>query len=178
MPDRAKVTSLEAIEAFRAKLVLYRDRAGRVLDEAADEVIRTRGWLETDRLTYWQGEIRRLTRALEQRQQELFSAQLSDLRDSPRAEQAAVQKARRALEEAENHLRAVRQWTRQFDQRIDPLARQVEKLRSHLGNDLGVALAYLAEVTKTLSDYAELSPSGGAIPPAVAREQDQAGGLP
>ena len=62
MPDRAKVTSLEAIEAFRAKLVIYRDRASRVLDEVADEVTRTRGWLEIDRQTHWQGQIRRLTR--------------------------------------------------------------------------------------------------------------------
>ena len=29
MPDRAKVTSLEAIDNFRAKLVIYRDKAGR-----------------------------------------------------------------------------------------------------------------------------------------------------
>jgi two-component system NtrC family sensor kinase len=33
MPDRAHVASLEAIENFRAKLIIYRDKAGRVLDE-------------------------------------------------------------------------------------------------------------------------------------------------
>ena len=32
MPERAKVTSLEAIEDFRAKLIIYRAKAGRVLD--------------------------------------------------------------------------------------------------------------------------------------------------
>lgn len=171
MPDRAKVTSLEAIEAFRTKLVLYRDRAGRVLDEVTEEVTRTRVWLEHDRQTHWQSQIRRLTRELEQRQQELFTAQLSDLRDAPRAEQAAVQKVRRALQEAEERLRVVRQWIRQFDQRVEPLARQVDKLRNHLGNDLGVALAYLTEVTKTLSDYAELSPTITAAPPATRQEE-------
>ena len=35
MPERAKVTSLEAIEAFRARLIVYRERAGRVLDGAS-----------------------------------------------------------------------------------------------------------------------------------------------
>ncbi len=171
MPDRAKVTSLEAIEAFRAKLVIYRDRASRVLDEVADEVTRTRGWLEIDRQTHWQGQIRRLTRELEQRQQELFTAQLSDLRDAPRAEQAAVQKVRRALEVAEEHQRTVRQWVRQYDQHVEPLARHVDKLRHHLGNDLGAAMAYLSEVIKTLSAYAELSPTAGAPPPPPSPQE-------
>src|SRR3990172_2701880 len=112
MPDRAKVTSLEALEAFRARLVIYRARAGRVLDEVSEDVIRTHGWLQTDRQTFWQNQIRRLTRELEQRQQELFSARLSELRDGPRLKQAAVQKAQRALQEAEERLRVVRQWNR------------------------------------------------------------------
>jgi chromosome segregation ATPase len=167
MPDRAKVTSLEAIEAFRAKLVLYRDRAGRVLDEVTEDVVRTRVWLQTDRQAFWQGQIRRLARELEQRQQELFSAQLSDLRDAPRLEQAAVQKAQRALQEAEERLRVVRQWNRQFDQRVDPLARQVEKLRHHLGHDVSLALAWLSDVISTLSAYAELSPTPSSAPPAA-----------
>ena len=77
MPERAKVTSLEVIEDFRAKLIIYRDKAGRVLDEVSDEVLRTRLWLEGDRQTHWQNQIRRLTRELEQRQQELFSAELN-----------------------------------------------------------------------------------------------------
>jgi len=172
MPDRAKVTSLEAIEGFRAKLVIYRDKAARVLDEVSEEVIRTRGWLENERQTHWQNQIRRLTRELEQRQQELFSAQLSDPLGG-RLERAALQKTRRALDDAESHQRVVRQWIRQYDQRVEPLARHVEKLRHHLGNDLGVALAYLVEVTKTLAAYAELSATGAAIPPSAAASESQ-----
>jgi len=52
MPERAKVTSLEAIEGFRARLIIYRDKAGRVLDEVSEEVSRTRGWLQGDRVTF------------------------------------------------------------------------------------------------------------------------------
>ena len=107
MPERAKVTSLEAIEDFRAKLIIYRDKAGRVLDEVSDEVTRTRLWLQSERPAHWQNQIRRCTRELEQRQQELFSAQLSGLRDSSYAQQAAVQKARRAIRDAEEKLQTV-----------------------------------------------------------------------
>jgi len=168
MPERAKVTSLEAIEDFRAKLIIYRAKAGRVLDEVSDAVMRTRLWLENDRLSHWQHEVRRRTHELEQRQQELFSAQLSGLLEASVVEQAAVQKARRGLQAAEERLRAVRQWHRQYDHRVEPLARHVEKLRHTLGHDLGLAVARLVEIARTLSVYTEMSPSGVATPPPAS----------
>jgi hypothetical protein len=162
MPDLAKVTSLEAIESFRAKLIVYRDKAARVLDEVGDEVTRTRLWLETDRPAHWQNQIRQRTRELEQAQQELFSAQLSGMREASYGQQAAVQKCRHAIRDAEEKLKLVKQWQRQFDQRVETSARQVEKLRHVLTHDLGMAVAWLNEMTKTLSAYAELSPTGTA----------------
>jgi len=181
MPDSAKVTSLEAIDEFRARLIVYRDKAARVLDEVSDEVTRARVWLEAERPVFWQGQIRRFTRELEQAQQELFSAQLSGLRDASYAQQANVQKARRAIAGAEEKLKQVKQWQRQFDQRVESPARQVEKLRHLLGHDLGLAVAWLNEMTKTLSAYAELSPTGTATakaPPPSADESAAAPGEP
>jgi hypothetical protein len=168
MPERAKVTSLEAIEDFRAKLIVYRDKAARVLDEVSDEVTRARLWLETDRPVYWQNQIKQKTRELEEAQQELFSAQLSGLRDASYAQQAAVQKCRRAIRDAEDRVKLVKQWQRQFDQRVESPARQVEKLRHTLSNDLGQAVFWLNEATKTLTDYAELSPGGSPAAPSPA----------
>ena len=171
MPERARVTSLEAIEDFRAKLIIYRERAGRVLDEVNDEVTRTRLGLQSERPAHWQNQIRRLTHELEQRQQELFSAQLSGLCDSSYAQQAAVQKNRRALRAAEEKLKTTRQWLRQYDQRVEPLGRQVEKLRHTLGHELGQAVAWLNEMTKTLGEYAELSPGPALAPPAPTADE-------
>jgi DNA repair exonuclease SbcCD ATPase subunit len=170
MPDRAKVTSLEAIESFRAKLIIYRDKAGRVLDEVSDEVTRTRLWLEQDRIAHWQNQIRTRHRELEQRQQELFTAQLSGLLQASQVQQAAVQKARQALRDAEARLQVVKQWIRQYDQRVEPLGRQVEKFRHTLGTDLGRAVAWMNELLKTLSDYVELSHQGAAKPVASTTE--------
>jgi hypothetical protein len=168
MPERAQVTSLEAIEAFRARLIIYREKAGRVLDEVAEEVLRTRVWLQTDRVTFWEGQIRRRQKELEMRQQELFSAQISGMRDASFVQQQAVQKSRRALREAEEKLTVVKQWNRQYDQRVEPLGKQVEKLRHNVAHDLGSAIAFLNEVTKTLAEYAEISPtSAAAKPPPV-----------
>ena len=170
MPERAQVTSLEVIEAFRARLIIYRDKAGRVLDEVSEDVIRTRVWLQSDRVTFWEGQIRKRQKELEMRQQELFSAQLSGMRDASFVQQQAVQRSRRAIGEAEEKLHVVKQWTRQYDQRVEPLGKQVEKLRHNLVHDLGHAIAFLGEVTKTLAEYTEMSPATSApkLPPETA----------
>ena len=176
MPDRAKITSLEALEDFRAKLIVYRDKAARVLDEVSEEVTRARLWLETDRPTHWQNQIKLRTRELERAQQELFSAQLSGLRDASYTQQAAVQKCRRAIRDAEDQVKLVKQWQRQFDQRVESPARQVEKLRHSLSTDLGQAVAWLNEATKTLTDYAELSLSGPSATNPAAEPPTETGG--
>jgi len=174
MPERAKVTSLEAIEAFRSRLIIYRDKAGRVLDEVAEEVLRTRVWLQSDRVTYWEGQIRRRQKEVEMRQQELFSAQISGMRDASFVQQQAVQKARRAMQQAEDKLRLVKQWTRQYDQRVEPVGKQVEKLRHNVSHDLGEAVAYLSEVIKILADYSEISAGESTPKPPPTTEPDDA----
>jgi len=169
MPDHAKVTSLEAIEAFRSRLIIYRDKAGRVLDEVAEEVLRTRVWLQSDRITFWEGQIRRKQKELEMRQQESFSAQISGMRDASFVQQQAVQKARRAVRDAEDKLRLIKTWNRQYDQRVEPLGKQVEKLRHNLTHDLAQGVAYLDQVIKTLAEYNEISVGGATSkPPAEA----------
>jgi len=174
MPERAKVTSLEAIEAFRSRLLVYRDKAGRVLDEVAEEVLRTRMWLQNDRITFWEGQIRRKHKELEMRQQELFSAQISGMRDASFVQQQAVQKARQGLREAEDKLRVVKVWNRQYDQRVEPVGKQVEKFRHNISHDLANALAYLEQVIKTLADYSEISVSSSpSKPPADTQSAEQ-----
>ena len=172
MPERARVTSLEAIETFRARLIVYREKAGRILDDVGDGVVRTRLWLQTNRIAHWKGEIRQRELELKQKQEELFSAQLSDLPEASYVRQAAVRKAQEAVRVAEERLQTVKQWNRQYDQRVEPLAHQVEKFRHDLSHDLGKALAWLNEVSKTLGEYAELSPT--AHPAASAPKENQA----
>ena len=169
MPDRAQVTSLEAIEAFRSRLIVYREKAGRVLDDVSGDVMRTRLWLQTDRTTFWESQIRRRNKDLDMRQQELFSAQLSGMRDASFVQQQAVQRARREVQAAHDKLHLIKQWSRQYDQRVEPHAKQVEKLRHNLVHDLGMAIAFLTEVTKTLAEYAEMTPGAtvNKLPPSA-----------
>ena len=45
MPGEANVKSIDAIERFRAALLVYAAKAKPLLDDANDEVARTRVWL-------------------------------------------------------------------------------------------------------------------------------------
>jgi len=172
MSSRAQVTSLEALEAFRASLIVYITRAQRVLDEVSDEVTRTRLWVQDDQREHWEREVRRRARIYEERQGELFSARLSPLHGAIQSEQLAAQKARRALDDATDRLNAVKRWGRQFENRVEPLAREVDRLRDFLSAHMGRAAQPLHETIRLLRDYAELAPPGSAAdqssaPPTV-----------
>jgi hypothetical protein len=157
MPERAHVTSVEALDTFRSSLIIYLTKARPTLEEVAGDVLRTRLWLENDQRTHWENEIRRRTKKLEAAEQALFGVRLSSLREATDAEQLAVQRARRALDEAEVKLRRVKQWSREFDSRIEVLVKQLDHLRNLLTIDLPKAAAFLAQTIKTLSEYAGIT---------------------
>jgi len=154
MAERAQVTSLEALEAFRANLLVYLAKARAALEEADDQRLRTRSWLENDQRSHWERECRRLRRELEEAQQELFSAKLSRLRAESAVQVMAVERIKRALHAAEEKREQVRRWNREFGNRVDPLAKQLEQLHTFLTTDLAKAAAYLGNVQRTLETYA------------------------
>jgi hypothetical protein len=171
MPERAHVTSVDALESFRANLIIYLSKARPTLEEVSAAVQRMRGWLEGEQRTYGENEFRRRRQALEEAQAALFSSRLSLMRDASAAEQMAVQRTKRALDEAEAKLRMLKQWDRVFDNREEPLVKQMEKLHTVLAHDMVQAVAFLAQAIRTLDAYAEVAPP--TVVPAAARPGDQ-----
>lgn len=167
MPGPAKVQSLEAIEQFRANLVVYRDKARAALEEADEEVRRLRQRLSVEWPGRWERERRLRQRLLEQREQEWFTARLSAFRDDSGARRQAVLRARRAVEEAEEKLRTIRRWHRQFEARVDPLHRRATRLRHWLSEEIEEAIQLLGRTIQTLAAYSERT-----APPAEGRASD------
>ena len=168
MADRAQVTSVEAVESFRADLIVFLTRARAVLEEASDDVMRTRLWVQNDQRRVWEGESRVRGRKLEEARSELFSAQLSQFNESTALHLMTVQRAERAAREAEAKLALLKKWDRELENRSDPLVRMVSQLHSFLTTDMGQAVAYLAQVVRALEAYADVpSPgsSAGLTPP-------------
>jgi hypothetical protein len=173
MAERAHVTSSEAIDQFRASLVVYLSKSKRLLEDACDEVYRLRTWLQNDQRIHWENHVRRRLKVLENAQQALFSAGMANLREPSAAEKAAVQRAKRALTEAEEKLKLVKQWGREFENRVEPLVRQLETLRTLFANDMIKGLAYLSLVTRALEAYAGVAApvASGAVEPLEEEEK-------
>lgn len=174
--QQARVTSTEALEAFRASLIVFLEKGRRSVDDVTDEVRRTRIWLQQDRRTYWEAEIKRRAKALNQAQQELMSVRITgDQQGAVVTRQAAVIKAQRAVAEGEARLRGVKKWIQNYDSVADPVIKRLENLRQLLDNDMPKAVAYLANAQRTLEAYADtLGPESASMPATVSTSEPQA----
>lgn len=165
MADQARISNLDALEAFRTALIIFIGKTRQALDSMQDAVKKARGWVQTEQPSYWASQIRLRQKRLDQAQQELMSARMSEFIDSPVVQQMAVRKARYALEEAQAKMECTKAWGRDYDRIVDPLARKLDSLRDFLDNDLAHATAHLVEIQKILSAYSESpTPSASSEP--------------
>jgi chromosome segregation ATPase len=153
--SEANVTNIEALERFRSSLVLFLERAGFVLDEVSEEVKRTRIWLQTEQSMKLGHEMKRRQRELEQLEQEMFTARLSDLAQKKTGMQMQINKKRREIRELEEKIRSVKAWLRNFDSVVETEARKAEKLRQQIDIDMARAVTFLTESVKQLRAYSD-----------------------
>jgi hypothetical protein len=171
MAERAQVTSVEAIEAFRARLILYLSKARPTVEEVSNDVLRAKLWVQNDQRQFWERELRARGKKLEEARNQLFSARLSPLQVASSVEHLAVQRAERAVDEAEAKLVVLKKWGRELENRSEPLLKQVDALHNFLTTEIPRAVAHLAQVVRTLETYADVPlPGGGggqspALPP-------------
>lgn len=161
MGTQARVTSADALDSFRASLVIFSTKARQSVDSVRDRIHRLRIWLQTDQRMHWQNEIRRGRRALDQAQQELYSARLSGLADTVTVREIAVRKAKATVETAEEKLRNVVKWSRNLDVLADPLMKRLDAFREFIDHEMPEAIALLYRTREILDAYAERAPVGG-----------------
>ena len=87
MSQRANVTSVEAIEAFRSNLIVYLSKARPTLEEITDQLVRLRQWVQIDQRVLWENVLRRRMRELEDAKAALLSTKLSSLKEAGSMEQ-------------------------------------------------------------------------------------------
>ncbi len=183
MADQAQVTSVDAIESFRVSLLIYLSKVKPAVEQITSEMMQTRVWVQTTQLQFWDHQLRLRRRKLEEAKQALFSARLSQFQSSTLLETMAVQRAQKAVEEAEGKLAMLKKWSRDIESLADPLTKQIEQFHSYLITDLPEAAVLLAQIVKTLDAYAEISsprPAAAApvaAPPATAESVSGEPGL-
>jgi hypothetical protein len=167
METQARITSVDALDALRARLVIFVTKAREAVDTARDRVRRTRNWLQHDQRIHWEGEIRRRQRTLDQAVQELYSARLTKMTATITIREAVVRKAKAAVSEAEQKLRNVKKWNQNFDSLADPLVKKLDGFREYLDQEMPDAITFLYRTREILDAYTERSAPAG-IPAATA----------
>jgi hypothetical protein len=164
----AQVTSIEAVEFFRAALIVYLGKARAAVEEISSEMQRARSWIQIDQRRKWDQELRLRQRRLEEAKSELFNARLSSTASGTSLQLMAVQRNERAFREAEAKLALLKKWDREMTNRTDPLVKQIEQLQGYLATDMEKAVLYLAQVVKALDAYTAVAPPppGGKGPAA------------
>jgi hypothetical protein len=162
MSTQAQITSVEAIAAFRAQLVVYLAQMRPALEEIGSEVQRTKSWLEDDRKRHWISEMRRCTRKLEDAKQELFTASISKMGETTSFHQMAVQRAQREMRFVEEKMQILKKWDRELDNRAGPLVKQMEQLHGFLAVEMERAVAYLDQMLTALEAYQSVAPPSTA----------------
>ena len=174
MAGKAQITSVEAIEAFRANLIVYLNHARPALDEIGNEMSRTRLWLQNDHRTFWEQELRMRNRKLEEAKQELFNATMSSIQTGTAAFlQMTMQRAQRAVQEAEAKLKMLKRWDNELDNRAAPLMKQTEQLQGFLATEMARAVAYLDQVLRALDAYQNVAPASSPITTTATAEENK-----
>jgi hypothetical protein len=165
MAPAAQITSVEAIENFRARLIVYLGQMRPLLEEINHEALRTRLWLREEQQRYWQDQLRRRYRKLEEARQELFAAKLSSFQEASSLHYMAVQRAQRDVAGAEEKLGIIKKWNLQLEDTAAPFTRHVDQLQGFLIADMARAVTFLDQVLAALAAYREVprpgSPASG-----------------
>jgi len=164
MAPAAQITSVEAIETLRARLIVYLSQMRPLLEEISHEALQTKLWVQNDQQRFWQDQMRRRYRKLEEMKAELFSARLSNFQEASSLHYMAVNRAQRAVTEAEEKLGVIKKWNLEIEDTAAPLTRQIEQLQSFLTADMGRAVMFLDQVLAALAAYREVAPPGAAAP--------------
>jgi hypothetical protein len=188
MATQARVSSTEALETFRAALIVFVGKARRSVDDVGDDVRRTRQWLQFEQRARWESELRRRTKLLKQAQQELASVRFGGQHQesAAMARQVAVTRAKRAVDEAENKIKKVKGWGQNFEHATDPIYKRLGNIQHVLDQDLPRAITYLSSIQRTLADYAQTTVSTDATdfasatfaPPSAPTPPDEAQPVP
>jgi hypothetical protein len=116
------------------------------------------------------------SKKLERAKAELFSVSMSKIQTVSSAQQLMVQRAKHAVEEAQQKLAMLKKWDREIDNRSEPLVKQVDQFQSFVATEMPRAIAYLTEVIKTLEAYAEIKMGGGpGAAPKIEEKPSEAG---
>lgn len=170
MNSPARVTSIEALDRFRAAMEIFDADARAALAALQLEVRRVLEWIEHDRTSYWPRELRKSFDRVTQARNDLERCLLRSADGTTRScydEKKALERAKRRVRTCEEKIQQVKYWRRQLRHDAEEFTAQLTKLETYLDVDWARAVAALKRMVRSLENYAEIrrpdsAPGGNA----------------
>lgn len=179
MTTPARVRSVESLREGRTALARFVDEARGALNDIDGDAIKTLNWLQYDRITYWQRQVKVRTEAASQARIAFQRKKLISMKEEEQAieEWQALQKANRSLQVAEDKLEKTKHWIRLFEREHTLYRGQIHAMSDTLQRDIPHAMSRLDRMVASLEAYARTptqaeSVAGGQVFMAAAAPID------
>ena len=163
MNRTARVTSIEAVRAFKAALQKYQRAMSDSLSSMSAETNRAVEWLQSDMMAYWPNQVRDSSDELAEAKNALARKELSLGSDDKRSayeEKKAVQQAKERHRYCQQRYNNTKHWLRIVGHDAEELQGMLGSVGHFAETDLPKAIAKLEQLATALEKYASLkSPS-------------------
>lgn len=172
MSHSARVTSIDAVAAFRGALQTFEVDAAQAILSLDGQTSRALDWLDNEAPAYWRQEARRCYDLVARTRSELETCKMRTVAGQRAAcleEIEAFRAAQRKLRMAEEKIETVRQWAQRVRREIDDYRGRTMGLRMALERDLPRTLGLLDRTISSLDSYVdqvrqEQQPTADAAP--------------
>jgi hypothetical protein len=160
MTRYANLTSVDAVRLLAAALRSFEDDAGGALADLQMQINRVLEWIHHDRREYWAERVRRGHQEVAEAKQNLerrLIYRATNERPSCREEKAALEKAKRRLDLAQEKIQTVRHWTQNLEHEVREFRGCISQLAGWVQTDLPRASALLQRMTLALDAYVNVA---------------------
>jgi exonuclease VII large subunit len=167
----ANVHSLDAIQAVRAALVVFRDDLDQAVSTIDVEMRRVLDWLEHDRPQYWKKQLREARDGVTEAQQALHRCLMYPINDERPAcyeERAELKKAQARLAYCDEKSERLRHWIREVRHEMSEYQGRISQLKDVVEIDSPQAMAILDRLIERIQEYEAVSLRGGGGPSSVS----------
>jgi hypothetical protein len=157
MNQSANVTSIDAVQAFRAALVKFEENSRDGITSLELEIRRAVNWIEVDRRRYWPAQVKHASEGLAQARNALERCQLKyGSEEAPPCyeQKKDYERAKQRLRYCEDQVRKVKQWTQVVRQEMTAFQGQMAQMTICVDTELPRAIATLTKMLNALERYA------------------------
>jgi hypothetical protein len=158
MSDTARVTSIDAVAAFRSALLTFEEEANAAVLSLDENCRRAQDWLDNEAPAYWRQEIRRCSDLVARTRSELETCKMRTVagqRNSCLEQEQAYRAAQQKLRAAEEKIEIVKKWANRVRRELDDYRGRTMGMRMQLERDVPRTLGLLERTIASLDSYVE-----------------------